>query len=138
MTKPTQEQWDKILVECFYKHKEAPMWRLVDGDLDKYSHLLRVPDLYHLNMNVTEYVCSILPKLGKILWDTDESKMPNIIKALGKSKLDKLKIKRANTPREEKLARQAEQRQFRVLGAERGSSRRHASKMNGTDWHTCK
>jgi len=88
-----QSEWDRLLIESFYKRGDYPMYRLIPtlnglGDIDAISHLKRVPEKIHLNYCVSRFVCGHLKKLGKLLWRTDISKIDQLVRVLGKSKLD--------------------------------------------------
>ena len=134
----TQKEWDSLLVDCFYNHPDAPMYRLTESrDLAELSHLLRIPEAWHLNMVVTRFICAQIPKLGVLLWKHDAKRAPDIITALGKSKINtnkKLELNSRDKNKEQGRLRKNKNE----LRATSNTKREIAARINGTDWETCK
>lgn len=135
--KPTQEEWDAKLVDCFYHHKDAPMYRLLDGlHIEEFNGLLRIPRIRQLNMCVTAFISQYIPKLGKKLWELDASKIPNVLAALKGSKLDTLKGN-SDVVKERNRIRHAEKNDLERIALISGKRRAYNAKANGRDWNTC-
>ncbi|MDH5572347.1 MAG: hypothetical protein OEY89_11315 [Gammaproteobacteria bacterium] len=133
----SQEEWDAKLLQCFYHHKDVPMWRLTECvDLDDMKPLLRVPRQAHLSMTVTAFISRYIPKLGKILWELDESKTSNVLAALKSSRLDTLKGQYLN--KEKMNLRRKESQDNTRISIMSNKRREYNAKSNGRDWGVCR
>jgi len=87
----TQAEYDRILIEAFYKAGDAHAWRLLNGynleDLEALK-LKRLPNQLHLNKRIATFVCGNIPKLGNFLWNHDIKKIDQIVRVLGRTKID--------------------------------------------------
>jgi len=89
----TQKEWDKLLIECFYIHPDATLYRIVGSGIEYPDE--RVADLkrcaknkYQYNMSVSVFICQHLPRLAEILWRRTKNDIDVISKVLSKSNLD--------------------------------------------------
>ena len=109
---------------------------LVDAeDVAVVAHLIRVPDKWHLKMSVARFVSAQIPKLGNILWEHDISKLPNIVAALSKSKLDTNKEFEdwSNEKCRDHYANDRDNGRNEIL---KGKFKERTQKASGRDWKT--
>jgi hypothetical protein len=82
-----QSEWDDLLIECFYKHPDVPMYRLTLYN-NFGEKLKRIPRQYMECLTVTRYVSGHLPRLAAVLWRSKYEDKARIVKALANSPMD--------------------------------------------------
>ncbi len=105
-----QREWDRLLIEKFYRHDTLKMYvvsyifkknfNLTD---EQFNQLKRVPKLPgQKNVYTSRFICAYLPKIADILWKHKAEETETLANAMCKIKYDaeKIEFDRAKINRE--------------------------------------
>lgn len=133
----TQAEWDRLLVTSFFERMDYPMWRLV-WDLNDLQGLKRVPKLQHRSMTVARFVSGHIPTLARVLWNSNKSKIDEIVNALTRSRIDTQDRDHSHSARQQSKERSLQKKQILGYALAREAHKEHTRKMNNAHWNTCK
>lgn len=129
----TQSEWDRMLIEAFYKSPDVPMSHCNAN----WTGLLRTPREFGMqNMSVMRFVCACLPKLANVLWDRNVQDIDKVVDVLKASKLD-ASLVYTKRDRADQYMRRASNRRSQRSQREIVVSKAYRQASDGTAWNVC-